>query len=137
MKLLNSKFAVKDCVKIMMVIASYVLSKMNIKLTETMLEAEAWMVMIRTSQKLFPAKMRKGFPEKMVHSIRLVEFRLDPQKMLEHYNTKFLPILGKGDPLAIKLTRDSHVEESLLQKIHLPVRTSLRNLSRGKFGICS
>ena len=79
--------------------------------------------------------MRKGFPEKMVHSIRLVEFRLDPQKMLEHYNTKFLPILGKGDPLAIKLTRDSHVEDSLLQKIHLPVRTSLRNLSRGKFGI--
>ena len=47
----------------------------------------------------------------MVHSIRLVEFRLDPQKMLEHYNTKFLPILGKGDPLAIKLTRDSHVED--------------------------
>ena len=79
--------------------------------------------------------MRKGFPEKMVHSIRLVEFILDPQKMLEHYNTKFLPIWGKGDLLAIKLTRDSYVEDSLLQKIHLPVRTSLRNLSRGKFGI--
>ena len=84
MKLLNSKFAVKDCVKIMMVIAGYVLRKLNIKLTETMLEAEAWRVMIRTSQKLFPAKMRKGFPEKMIHNIRLVEFRLDPQKMLEH-----------------------------------------------------
>ena len=134
MKLLNSKFAMKDCVKIMMVIANYVLRKINIKLTETMLEAEAWRVMIRTSQKLFPAKMRKEFPEKMVHNIRLVEFRLDPQKMLEHYKTKFLPILGKGDPLAIKLTRDSQVEDSLLQKIHLPVRTSLRNLSRGKFG---
>ena len=79
--------------------------------------------------------MRKGFPEKMIHSIKLVEFRLDPQKMLEHYNTKFLPILDKGDPLVIKLTRDSHVEDSLLQKIHLPFRTSLRNLSRGKFGI--
>ena len=119
----------------MMLIANYVLRKMNIKLTETLLEAEAWRVMIRTSQKLFPAKMRKGFPEKMVHNIRVVQFRLDPQKMLEHYNTKFLPILSKGDPLAIKLTRDNHVENSLLQEIHLPVRTTIRNLSRGKFGI--
>ena len=50
LKLLNSKFAVKDCIKIMMLIAKCVLRKMNIKLTETLLEAEAWRVMIRTSQ---------------------------------------------------------------------------------------
>ena len=65
----------------------------------------------------------------------MIEFRMDPQKMLEHYNTRYLPILGKRDPLAIKMTRDCHVEESLLQKIHLPVRASIRNLSKGKFGI--
>ena len=59
LRLLNSKFAVKDCVKIMMVIVNYVLRKMGITLTETMLEAEAWRAMIRTSQKLYPAKMRK------------------------------------------------------------------------------
>ena len=93
MKLLNSKFAVKDCVKIMMVIAGYVLRKMNIKLTETMFEAEAWRVMIKASQNLFPAMMRKGFPEKIVHSIRLVEFKLDPQKMLEHYKYQVSTIL--------------------------------------------
>ena len=135
LKLLNSKFAVKDCIKIMMLIAKCALRKMNVKLTETLLEAEAWRVMIRTSQKLFPAKMRKGFPEKMVHNIRVVQFRLDPQKMREHYDTRYLPILGKGDPLAIKMTRDNHVEKSLLQDIHLPVRTTVRNLARGKFGI--
>ena len=84
LKLLNSKFAVKDCIKIMMLIAKCALRKMNVKLTETLLEAEAWRIMIRTSQKLFPAIMRKGLPEKMVHNIRVVQFRLDPQKMREH-----------------------------------------------------
>ena len=104
LRLLNSKFAVKDCVRIMMVIVNYVLRKMGIKLTETMLEAEAWRAMIRTSQKLYPAKMRKGFPEKIIHNIRLIQFRMDPQKMLEHYNTRYLPILGKRDPLAMLKT---------------------------------
>ena len=104
-------------------------------MTETLLEAEAWRIMVRTSQKLFPAKVRKGFPEKMIHNIRVVQFRLDPQKMSQNYETRYLPVLGKGDPLAIKMTRDNHVEKSFLQDIHLPVRTTVRNLARGKFGI--
>ena len=66
MKLLNSKFAVKNCIKIMMLIANYVLKRMNIKLTETLLEAEAWRVMIRTSQKLFPAVNKKTGVQKML-----------------------------------------------------------------------
>ena len=74
-------------------------------------------------------------PEKEIYKIRLVEFRLDPEKMVECYNTRYLPILGKNDPLALRLTRDSHVEDSFLPKIHLPVRTSVRNLCKGKYGV--
>ena len=120
LKLLNSKFDTTHCIKILMIIVKYALRKMKVELTETLLEAEAWRIMVRTSQKLFPAKVRKGFPEKMIHNIRVVQFRLDPQKMSEHYDTRYLPVLGKGDPLAIKMTRDNHVEKSLLQDIHLP-----------------
>ena len=59
--------------------------------------------MVRTSQKLFPAKVRKGLPERVIHNIRVVQFRLDPLKMNQNYDTTFLPILGKDDPLAIKM----------------------------------
>ena len=88
MKLLNSEFAVKDCLRISMLIIRYVLRKMGIELTDIMLEAEAWRIMSRTSQKFFPAKMRKGLPEKNIYNIRLVEFRLDSEKMVECYNTR-------------------------------------------------
>ena len=104
-------------------------------LSDTELEDESWRILIRTSQKFFPAKKRKGLFERKICNIRLGEFRIDPNKMMQDYNTKFLPILGRDEPLVLKLTSDRHVQDSFLDKVHLSIRTSLRNLSRGRFGI--
>ena len=46
LKLLNSKFAVKDCIKIVMLIVKCALRKINVELIETLLEAEAWRIMV-------------------------------------------------------------------------------------------
>ena len=119
----------------MMVIVKFILKKKGIVLPDIMLDAEAWRTLITTSQKFFQAKRRKGLPEKEIFKIRVVEFRIDPDKMVQYYNTKFLPILGKNDPLALKLTRNNHVQESFLEKVHIPITTSLRNLSKGKFEV--
>jgi len=104
-------------------------------LSDTELEDESWRILIRTSQKFYPAKKRKGLLEREIYNMRLAEFRIDLNKMMQHYNTKSLAILGKHDPLALKLTRDHHVQDSFMDKVHLSIRTSLRNLSRGRFGI--
>ena len=48
---------------------------------------------------------------------------------------KYLPILGKDDSLAIQLVRDSHVENTFFDKVHMPVRVSLRDLTRGKYSV--
>ena len=61
-------------------------------------EAESWRILIRTSQKFFPVKKRKGLPEREIYNIRLAELRIDPDKMIKLCNKKFLPILGKDDP---------------------------------------
>ena len=65
---------------------------------------------IRSSQKFFPTKKRKGLPEREIYNIRLAELKIDPDKMMKLYNTNFLPILSKDDPPALKLTRDHHVQ---------------------------
>ena len=104
-------------------------------LSDIELEVDSWRILIRSSQKHYPAKIRKGLLEKQIYGIRLEIFRIDPDKMMKKYNTRFLPILGKQDPLALKLVRDHHVENSFLDKVHLSIRTSLKNLSRGRFRI--
>ena len=43
---------------------------------------------------------------------------------------KYLPLLGKDDRLALKLVRDSHVQDTFLDKVHLSVRSS-----RGRLGM--
>ena len=73
----------------MMLIVKYMLRKKGIELSDIMLEAEAWRILIRTSQKFFPATRRKWLPEKEIYKIRLVEFRIDPEKMVEFYNTRY------------------------------------------------
>ena len=60
---------------------------------------------------------------------------MDPDKMIKSYNTRYLPILGKQDPLALNLVRDHYVDKTFLDKVHLSVRTSLRNLSRSRLGV--
>ena len=72
-------------------------------LSDIELEAETWRIFIRSSRKYYPVK-------KMIYKIRMAVFSIDPDKMLRNCNTRFLPILGKEDPLALKLTRDHHVE---------------------------
>ena len=119
----------------MKVIVKYRLRKWGLVLSDTELEAESWRILIRTSQKFFPAKKRKGLLEREIYNIRLAELRIDPEKVMKLYYSKFLPILGKDDPLVLKLTRDQHMQNSFLDKIHLSIRTTLRNLSKGKYGI--
>ena len=65
-----------------------------------------------------------------MYGIRLAVFRIDSDKMLKILNTRYLPLLGKHNPLALKLVRDNNVEKSFMDKIHLSIRTSWRNLSR-------
>ena len=85
-----------------------------------------WRILIRTSQKFFPTKKRKGLSKREIYKIRVAEFRIDHDKMMQHYNTRV-------DPLLLKLTRDHHVQNSFLDKVHLSIRTSLRNLSKGRY----
>ena len=65
--------------------------------------------------------------------IRLPVFRLD--QMLKNYNTRYLPLLGNDNLLALRLVIDNHVQDTFLDKVHLSVRTSRRNITRGLFGV--
>ena len=109
--------------------------KKKLNLNELELEAESWRIMVRASQKYYPRKKRKAILEKEMYGIRLAVLRLGPNKMLKNYNAKFLPLLGKDDPLALKLVRNNYVQDIFLDKVHLSVRASLRNLTRGRLGV--
>ena len=43
-----------------------------------------------------------------MYGIRLAVFRIDPDKMLKNSLAKHLPLLGKDDPLTLKLVRYYH-----------------------------
>ena len=136
-KILSCKLTVKSSINIMIVIIKHLAELKKLHMMEEEIEGEAWRILVRSSQKHFPVKHRKGILEKPQFGIRMAVFRLDQDTMLRKYNINFMPIFGKDDPLPLKLTRDSHTEDTLFERVHKPIRASLQDLTIGKYGVLS
>ena len=78
-KIFAYKLAVKGSVNVMKVIIRYLTKLRKVNLSEIEIEAEAWRVLIWSSQKYFPSKKRKGILEKNMFGIRMAVFRLDQE----------------------------------------------------------
>ena len=100
---------------IMKTMVKYLTKLRKLELTEELIEGEAWRILIRTGQKYFPAKQRKEIREKIHQGIRVVIMRFDDDIMVRGLDSKLLPILGKEDPLSLKLIRDSHTGNTPIQ----------------------
>ena len=60
---------------VMKTIVRYLLKKTGLGLSDIELEAESWRILIRSSQKHYPAKIRKGLLEKQIYCIRLAKIQ--------------------------------------------------------------
>ena len=84
-------------------LVKYLLKKKKLNLSDIEVEAKSWRILVISSHKYYPPKKRKGILEKLMYGIRFAVFRIDPDKMMKRYNAKFLTLLGKTVPLALKL----------------------------------
>ena len=76
-KLLTSEFSVQGCLNVLKVLIKYMVKKKKLNLNDIEVEAESWHILVRSSQKYYPPKKRKGILEKEKYGIRLAVFRID------------------------------------------------------------
>jgi hypothetical protein len=68
---------------------------------------EAFISMLRTSQKIFP-KGITSLSDSEVHDVKCMSLRLQSITAREIFDTKWLPVISLEDPLRFKLTRKGH-----------------------------
>ena len=90
------------------ILASLELARIHIMASKEEVRKEAWGIILRTGQAHFPEGV-KEMAETEVQGIQTTNLRLASHTARSLYGTKYIPILGRKDPLKEKVMRKAHL----------------------------
>ena len=99
------------------------------------IKKEAWMLILRSSQKHFNQELR-SYSDTVVRCIKVLELRLESSTARSLFGTKYIPVLGTDDPLRTQLMRRAHeMHSGASREIHHLEKTTIANLVSGQVGV--
>ena len=95
---------------------------------------EAWGIILRSGQAHFEEGV-KEMAETEVQGIQTNNLRLASHTARSLYGTKYIPILGRKDPLKEKVMRRAHLAgPQVLRSLHNLQKTTMANVTSGELG---
>ena len=125
-------FLVSRMLRAAAILASLELAQAHIIASKEELRKEEWGIILRSGQAHFPEGV-KEMTETEIQGIQTTNLRLASHTARSLFGTKYIPILGRKDPLKEKVMRMAHLAGSQAHRaVHNLQKNTMANVTSGE-----